>query len=524
MTRIENLPFDIIHIIVSNIGAHDLPAVALVCHLFNNAATPRIYANIRYTHQLAKQWGQILCPVELLCARPDLLAHLKSLDFRAVPLYKGAPHPQFTRACLHVVQHAPGLASFSWATAGLYEALLVNILRILAPGNGTTSRNRTGTTREKTSMLDEEPDPSNTKLLRLSLTEDGLTSSDAHILQHLGPPSVGATRALVEWMTSAPESSLTSLTISNNYHLDAPLLTRMLVNTRQLKSLSVTNCLRIEPCSLFSIITNSKLELESLAFTLPRDTEDTLSATFPSLPTLRHLSVLIEPPNEPDPDRHTHAPTDPLAQRLFRHLFNAIRNVRLYSLTLRLASHRTLTPKLLNALITTHGKTLRRLNLFKLAVSAYGVADVLRHVSNLEQLSLELGGVLDDLVRHPITFTVTFAFCFFEFFFTAILSRLHYLRIQVNPGCDPCVCVCGTGFDHRGSASGTAPSHFNRYVPNGYHHPPTADGAAQVSSSNPGPGHAAPGSRTRARKCCIATAKLGSESSLSLFGGENNRP
>ncbi|CAE6419866.1 unnamed protein product [Rhizoctonia solani] len=408
MARIENLPFDIIHIIVSYLGVHDFPAVALVCNLFNSAATPKIYANIRYTHQLAKQWGQILCPVELLCARPDLLAHLKSLDFRAVPLYKGAPHPQFTRACIHVVEHAQGLASFSWATAGLYEALLVNILRILAPGNGTTSRNRAGTTREKPSMLDEDHDLSNTstKLLRLSLTEDGLSSSDAHILQHLGPvehmalhkPSVGATRALVEWITSAADSSLTSLTISNNYHLDAPLLTRMLVNTRQLKSLSVTNCLRIEPCSLFSIIANSKLELESLAFTLPRDTEDTLSATFPSsLPTLRHLSVLIEPPNEPDPDRHTHAPTDPLAQRLFRHLFKAIRNVRLYSLTLRLASHRTLTPKLLNALITTHGKTLRRLNLSKLAVSAYGVADVLRHVSNLEQLSLELGGVLDDL-------------------------------------------------------------------------------------------------------------------------------
>ncbi|CAE6382481.1 unnamed protein product [Rhizoctonia solani] len=408
MTRLESLPFDIIHIIVSHLTPHDFPAVALVCHLFNSATTPKIYANIRYTHQLAKQWGQILCPVELLGARSDLLAHLKSLDLRAVPLYKGAPHPQFIRACIHVVQHAPGLASFSWATAGLYEGLLVNILRILALGNGTTSRNRAGTTCEKASMLDgdHDADNTNTKLLRLSLTEDGLSSSDAHILQRLGPvehmalhkPSVGATRALVEWVTSAADSPLTSLAMSNNYHLDAPLLERILANTRKLKSLSITNCLRIEPCSLFSIISNTGFELEFLAFTLPRDTEyDTLGATFPSLPTLRHLSVLIEPPNEPDPDRHTHAPTDPLAQRLFRHLFKAIRNVKLYSLTLRLASHRTLTPKLLNALIITQGQTLRRLNLFKLAVSAHGVADVLRHVSNLEQLSLELGGVLDGL-------------------------------------------------------------------------------------------------------------------------------
>ncbi|KAJ1301324.1 hypothetical protein OPQ81_003725 [Rhizoctonia solani] len=404
MTRIESLPFDIIHIIVSCLGVHDLPAVALVCHLFNSAATPKIYANIRYTHQLAKQWGQILCPVELLSARSDLLAHLKSLDFRAVPLYKGVPHPLFTRACIHVVQHAPGLASFSWATAGLFEGLLVNILRILAPGNGTTSRIRTGTTSEKPLMLDV--DHNAPKLLRLSLTEDGLSFSDAHILQRLGPvehmalhkPSVGATRALVEWITSAADLPLTSLTISNNYHLDSPLLERILSNTRQLKSLSITNCLRIEACSLFSIISNASLELESLAFTLPRDAEyDILSATFPSLPTLRHLSVLIEPPNEPDPDRHTSAPTDPLTQRLFRHLFKAIRNVNLYSLTLRLASHRTLTPKLLNTLIMAHGKTLRRLNLFKLTASAYGVADVLRHVSNLEQLSLDLGGVLDDL-------------------------------------------------------------------------------------------------------------------------------
>ncbi|CUA72766.1 hypothetical protein RSOLAG22IIIB_05025 [Rhizoctonia solani] len=429
MVRLESLPFDVIHIIVSYLAPHDFPAVALVCHLFNGAATPKIYANIRYTHQLAKQWGQVL------------VNFIQSSHLRAVPIYKGAPHPQFTRSCIHVVQHAPGLASFSWATDGLYEGLLVNILRILAPGNGTTSRNRAGTTRQKASMLDEDHDQPNTnsKLLRLSLTEDGLSSQDAHILQRLGPvehmalhkSSVGATRALVEWITSAADSALTHLTISNNYHLDAPLLGRILANTPKLKSLSITNCLRIEPCSLFSIISETGFELESLAFTLPRDAEyDTLSATFPSLPTLRHLSVLIEPPNEPEPDRRTHAPTDPLAQRLFRYLFEAIRNVKLYSLTLRLTSHRTLTPKRLNALIITHGRTLRRLNLFKLAVSAHGIADILRHVSNLEQLSLELGGALDDLVRHhPVHCFLFFFFFFPTCFFTAILSRLHVFYV-----------------------------------------------------------------------------------------------
>ncbi|ELU42346.1 F-box-like domain-containing protein [Rhizoctonia solani AG-1 IA] len=393
MTRLESLPFDIVHLIVAYISPHDLPSLALVCHLFNAAATPKIYANIRYTYLLAKQWGQILCPVELLSVRPDLLVHLKSLDIRAVPLYKGVPHPQFIRASIHVVKHTPGLASFSWATAGLYDSLLLNILRILAPGNGTPNPIRAGTSTENTCMFDQHHDLSNTnsQLLRLSLTEDGLSSTDAHVLQRLGPvehmalhkPSLGATRALVDWITSVGPP-LSSLTISNTYHLDSPLLTRILSNTPKLKSLSITNCLRIEPCSLFSIITDTSLPLESLTFTLPRDAEyDSLGATFPSLPTLRHLSVLIEPPSEPDPDRHT-TTTDPL------------------SLTLRLASHRTLSPKLVNGLITTHGRTLRRLNLFKLALSAYSVADVLKHVSNLEQLSLELGGVLDDLVRHRL--------------------------------------------------------------------------------------------------------------------------
>jgi hypothetical protein len=188
-------------------------------------------------------------------------------------------------------------------------------------------------------MLDEDHDASNTnsQLLRLSLTEDGLSSTDAHVLQRLGPvehmalhkPSLGATRAIVHWITSVGPP-LASLTISNTYHLDAPLLTSILSNTPKLKSLGVTNCLRIEPCSLFSIITDASLELESLTFALPRDAEyDSLGATFPSLPTLRHLSVLIEPPSEPDPDRHT-TTTDPLAQRLFRHLLKAIRNVDLY--------------------------------------------------------------------------------------------------------------------------------------------------------------------------------------------------
>lgn len=258
-----------------------------------------------------------------------------STDIRAVPLHKGAPHPQFTRACCHVLANTPGLMSFSWATSGLYDAFLASILRILAPTQSDTASMGRSKGEEKAQDLTTR-DARYPPLARLALTEDGLSSSDALILTHLGPvehialhkPSRGATRALVEW-TSETNPHLTSLAISHNYHLDSSLLQRILENTPNVKSLSITNCLHITQSALFGIVNG--LELESLAFSLPRDTDcDSLSATFPSLPTLRHISLIIEPPDEPVPDRHTNAPTDPLTQRLFRHILKAIRNVKLY--------------------------------------------------------------------------------------------------------------------------------------------------------------------------------------------------
>jgi hypothetical protein len=120
------------------------------------------------------------------------------------------------------------------------------------------------------------------------------------------------------------------------------------------------------------------------------------------------------------------------------------------SLTFRLASHRTLSPKLANALITTHGRTLRRLNLFRLAISAYSAADILRHVSNLEQFSLELGGVLDDLVRHRLELFVFAPTRFFSVVISLQIARptiLLFLRIigvnffSLSVGCDATCCV-----------------------------------------------------------------------------------
>lgn len=56
---IERLPFDVVHIVLSYLPAADLPAVALVCHLFCAVATPRIFAHVRYTPWLAKQYTKV---------------------------------------------------------------------------------------------------------------------------------------------------------------------------------------------------------------------------------------------------------------------------------------------------------------------------------------------------------------------------------------------------------------------------------------------------------------------------------
>ncbi|KAG9096052.1 hypothetical protein FRC06_009112 [Ceratobasidium sp. 370] len=388
MARIESLPFDVVHIVLAHLGASDLPAVALVCRLFCAVATPRIYSHVRYTPHLAKQHGKIVSPLDLLAARPELLAHLKSLDIRALPLYKGVPHPQFTRACLHVVARAPFLASFAWSSSSAGPALLPTFLSLLAGGQpGQVGPTRVG-------PVNRPP------LVRLAITDDCLSLSDAQLIPRLGPvqnialhkPSTGAIQALVDWLAPSSDSDLSNtrvhtLTLSHTHALQPDLLARILNRTPGLRSLSITDSAHVTHSALFSVLVDTQLALESLSFTLSTDWGD---ATFPPIPTLRHVSITLDPPDEPEPDRYTDAPTDPLTQRLFRKMFTALPQATLHSMTIRLSSHRSLTDKIVKLLITQHGPALRRLNLFKLALSATAVGAVLRRLPRLEQLSVKL--------------------------------------------------------------------------------------------------------------------------------------
>ncbi|KAG8697038.1 hypothetical protein FRC08_006774 [Ceratobasidium sp. 394] len=386
MPRIESLPFDVVHTVLAHLGASDLPAVALVCRLFCAVATPRIYSHVRYTPHLAKQHGQIVSPLDLLAARPELLAYLKSLDIRALPLYKGAPHPQFTRACLHVVARAPFLASFAWSSSSAGPALLPAFLSLLAdnqPGLGPTL----------VGPVNRSP------LVRLAITDDCLSPSDAQLIPRLGPvqnialhkPSTNAIQALVDWLAPSSDSDLSNtrvhtLTLSSAHALRPELLARILYCTPSLRSLSITDT-AVTHAALFSVLVDTQLALESLSFTLSTDWG---GATFPVIPTLRHVSISVNPPEEPEPDRYTDAPTDPLTQRLFRKILAGLPQNTILSMTIRLSSRRTLSDKIVKLLITQHGPTLRRLNLFKLGLSTAAVGAVLRRLPSLEQLSVEL--------------------------------------------------------------------------------------------------------------------------------------
>ncbi|KAG8768934.1 hypothetical protein FRC12_005268 [Ceratobasidium sp. 428] len=392
MARIESLPFDVVHTVLAYLGASDLPAVALVCQLFCAVATPRIYAHVRYTPHLAKQHGKIVSPFDLLVARPELLACVKSIDIRALPLYKGAPHPQFTRASLHVVEHAPCLSSFAWSSFSAGAPLLRAFLSLVAAGQPGVGPTQIG-------PVDRPP------LARVAITDDCLSPSDAQLIARLGPvesialhkPSTGAIRALVDWLAPSSDSDqcnprVSSLTLSHAHALHPDLLLRLLNRTPRLRSLSITDCVHITHCVFFQTLVDTQLALESLSFTLSGDWAD---AAFPPIPTLRHVSVTVHPPDEPEPDRYTDAPTDPLTQRIFRKMLAAFPHTTLHSMTIRSSAHRSLTDKVVKQLITQHGPTLRRLNLFKLQLSAKAIGAVLRRLPSLEQLSVELP--LDEL-------------------------------------------------------------------------------------------------------------------------------
>jgi hypothetical protein len=248
----------------------------------------------------------------ILSSATDFGATHHMQDIRAVPLYKGAPHPQFTRACLHVVARAPALASFTWLNTSTNSALLSAILPLLAPAVPPTSAHRP-------------------PLVRISITDDNLSPSDAQLISTLGPvahitlhkPSTAAIRALVDWISPASDadSHVQSLTLSHAYALHPDLLVRILSRAPVLRSLNITDAMHVPHTALFAVLVQTQLALESLSFTVSKDWN---SATFPPLPTLRHVSIALHPPDEPVPDRYTDAPTDPLAQRLFRNLFTAL--------------------------------------------------------------------------------------------------------------------------------------------------------------------------------------------------------
>ncbi|KAG9122301.1 hypothetical protein FRC07_001395 [Ceratobasidium sp. 392] len=375
MARIESLPFDVVHTVLAYLGVSDLPAVALVCHLFCAAAIPRLYATVRYTPYLAKQYGTIVSPLDLLVARAELLACLRSLgapefpfifvflplgtacaDIRALPLLKGAPHPQFTRACRHVLANAPCLSSFAWSSASASAALLPAFLSLVAaaqPGVGPTG----------IGPVDRTP------LVRLAITDDCLSPSDAQLIPRLGPvenialhkPSPGAIRALADWIAPSSDSDqsnarVCSLTLSHAHALHPDLLLRILYRSPRLRSLTITDCVHITHSVLFSLLVETQLALESLSFTVTADWAD---AILPPIPTLRHVSVTVKPPDEPEPDRYTDAPTDPLTQRILRKMLVAFPQATLHVRNLKRHRLQRAPPLTIHVSIVDHHQALR---------------------------------------------------------------------------------------------------------------------------------------------------------------------
>lgn len=245
-------------------------------------------------------------------------------DVRALPLHKSAPHPQFTRAFLHVLARSPSLSSFSWLNTGTSSSLLSSALALLAPvGPGKSDDGRV----------------SRPALMRITLMDDSLSSSDAQLMSRLGPvehivfhrPSTAAVRALLDWIAPAelPEAnhSIQSLALSHAFALQPDILARILARTPGLRSLNITDSLHIPHHSLFDVLRETPLQLETLAFTV---SEEWGNATLPALGALRHISIHVHPPQEPVPDRYTNAPTDPLTQKLHRNLLAALSQATLH--------------------------------------------------------------------------------------------------------------------------------------------------------------------------------------------------
>ncbi|TCD63650.1 hypothetical protein EIP91_005130 [Steccherinum ochraceum] len=132
MLRVEDLNQDCLELIFAHLSVQDLFALSLASRTLLGSVTPRLYQTLVFHSGHAKRYSKILNAFTVVQQRPYYAVHVRAIDIRAVPMYRGAVHSTFLQEYVKTIQMSHGLVSFTCTQS----AIIPQSLRALQGHSG----------------------------------------------------------------------------------------------------------------------------------------------------------------------------------------------------------------------------------------------------------------------------------------------------------------------------------------------------------------------------------------------------
>ncbi|KAH8997952.1 hypothetical protein EDB92DRAFT_1792057 [Lactarius akahatsu] len=391
MVSAESLNFDVLQIIFAHLSVPDLASVSQVNRSFLEGALPSLYRSLGFYLNQAKGYPRIVTPFAVVSARPDLAAHVQSIDIRVIPnvrvKQRTFPDPRFFRDCISALEVSDSLTSFTCTVGSTLPRLLP--------------------------FIQSKP------RLRTLRIEAGLTREQSeHLCQIRGLHSLALENASSAVMDALPKwagslkFTMEHLTIHMSPYLNGTVLQSTVQHLPRLRSFYVVGCLGTTHIDTLAVIEHTPF-LESLALTVWGTVSDCFTQDA-GRSVFMDLGI---------PDSYLTRKELVLPVSLFSFLQSLTRSTRLASLALRLSEQQQFPTSFVNKIMEMHGPHLRAVRFMGFMVSLRGL-ESLMGCDRLEKLAISIP--TDDIVSLPSFYS-----------FASVLAAstsLHTLIDVVNHG------------------------------------------------------------------------------------------
>ncbi|EMD36881.1 hypothetical protein CERSUDRAFT_95154 [Gelatoporia subvermispora B] len=351
MVTADSLNLDCLELIFAYLHGNDLVSIALVSRSFLAGVIPRLYRTLVFKLHHGKRFPAIMSPFAAVVAHPGLSIHVRAIDIRMIPMYKGIASPVVMNDCLCAIALCKNLGSFT-CTPHILPSFLNSLQDKKCLEEIRVNANLTTDQTEQLTRL--------RGLRRVILDAGSWTVVDA----------------LPRW-TSALQTTLTDLTLYAMHDLHECILETVLSDLPNLTGLHVIGCSKVDHFSVMRL-TSQVPNLESLSFT-SWESPRPLPTSLPALSRLRHLTV------------DTHCTLTPSATpNLWTSIIFLTRqwSCPLRSITLKLSEKLVVADTFIRDILDAHEATLTHVALLNCGISVEGVRLICARCNDLERLAV----------------------------------------------------------------------------------------------------------------------------------------